>query len=614
MGSKGSGRGAQTAMMEEMLELQKEQSDYFKPEYEHANEQVFGTYEDDVYEQVAVLDADPDSDTYGEQLTNPDGSLMFENGDLISRGELIKDGRIHEFENFEFTNPFANLENPYADIRTDFDNPASGMDSVAAGMTNVAAGAIDPSAGLEDWSAGMTNVAAGAKNMYANMQNQFAGMENAYAGLENQYEGMENAFEDATIDTRAAEFQAQQVAQQQANIMQGLRGAAGSSGVAALAQTMANQGQLQAQQASAGIAQQERQNQMMRMQESSRMQQMQRGEAARLQSQEAQGAMTIQQQERAGAARVDEMRASGAMSAQQQRIAGAQALQGYQAQASGQLQGLQFQGAAEQQRQYLSGAQALQDAQLRAGMQMQNLQFQGDQWADEMNAAQENLVAQGAWAQEIAAAQGDAAVQQAEFGQLSSVLGMEMGQLAGLQGAFTGAQGNQMAGMSSMAQMFGANAAANQSMWSNIGSTAVSIVSKYFMKCMPKGTNIDCVDGKQAVESIKPGDTIIGYNGSPVKVLQKHEYLEDPTRDVFYQVEFKGEGNKTHKVDVCDMHKIKGIRAKDITENVISKKVYGGVEFSYDLLTEDGGYRIDGIPVNSMIEEMAELITELKNK
>ena len=83
---------------------------------------------------------------------------------------------------------------------------------------------------------------------------------------------------------------------------------------------------------------------------------------------------------------------------------------------------------------------------------------------------------------------------------------------------------------------------------------------------------------------------------------------------MFYQVEFKGKGDKTHKVDVCDMHRIKGVRAKDITENVVSKKVYSGVEFSYDLLTEDQGYRIDSIPVNSMIGEMAELAMELKNK
>ena len=49
--------------------------------------------------------------------------------------------------------------------------------------------------------------------------------------------------------------------QQQANIMQNLRGAAGGSGIAGLAQAMANQGQIQAQRASASIGMQESQNQ-----------------------------------------------------------------------------------------------------------------------------------------------------------------------------------------------------------------------------------------------------------------------------------------------------------------------------------------------------------------
>ena len=62
------------------------------------------------------------------------------------------------------------------------------------------------------------------------------------------------------------------------------------------------------------------------------------------------------------------------------------------------------------------------------------------------------------------------------------------------------------------------------------------------------------------------------------------------------------------------MHKVFGVRAKDIKENVISKKLYSGVKYSYDLLTEDLGYRINGIPVNSMIEELAELAVKLNNK
>tara|TARA_R110002012_G_scaffold141675_1_gene299481 strand:+ start:1114 stop:2007 length:894 start_codon:yes stop_codon:yes gene_type:complete len=84
---------------------------------------------------------------------------------------------------------------------------------------------------------------------------------NPYADMQNQFE--ENIYEDLTVDMRAAEFQKQQGQQQRANILQSLRGAAGGSGVAGLAQTLANQGQLQSQQIAAGIGQQERQNQML---------------------------------------------------------------------------------------------------------------------------------------------------------------------------------------------------------------------------------------------------------------------------------------------------------------------------------------------------------------
>jgi hypothetical protein len=35
--------------------------------------------------------------------------------------------------------------------------------------------------------------------------------------------------------------------------------------------------------------------------------------------------------------------------------------------------------------------------------------------------------------------------------------------------------------------------------------------------------------------------------------------------------------------------------------------VFGGINRSYDLLTEDGGYRMAGVPVNSMIPELNSL-------
>ena len=99
-----------------------------------------------------------------------------------------------------------------------------------------------------------TNPFAGAQNVFAGAQNTYAGLQNQFAGMENMYQGMENRFEDMTVDMRAADFQVQQGQQQRANILQSLRGAAGGSGVAGLAQALANQGQLQTQQIAAGIS------------------------------------------------------------------------------------------------------------------------------------------------------------------------------------------------------------------------------------------------------------------------------------------------------------------------------------------------------------------------
>ena len=156
------------------------------------------------------------------------------------------------------------------------------------------------------------NPFAGARNVFAGAQNPYADLQNQFAGMQNLYEGMENRFEDMTVDMRAADFQVRQGQQQRANILQSLRGAAGGSGVAGLAQALANQGQLQTQQIAASISQQERQNQMMASQEGARIDQLQRG-----------AGMQLQQAERAGAAQLQTQQAAGAMAQQQMQMQGA---------------------------------------------------------------------------------------------------------------------------------------------------------------------------------------------------------------------------------------------------------------------------------------------------
>jgi len=114
---------------------------------------------------------------------------------------------------------------------------------------------------------------------------------NPYADMENPY--AENVYEDLTVNQQQAQFQAQQGAQQRANILGGLRGAAGTSGIAGLAQALAGQGQLQTQQISASIGQQEARNQALAAQGA---QQVQAGAAA-VDLQQRKGEEMVQQAE-----------------------------------------------------------------------------------------------------------------------------------------------------------------------------------------------------------------------------------------------------------------------------------------------------------------------------
>lgn len=98
------------------------------------------------------------------------------------------------------------------------------------------------------------------------------------ADTSNVYKDMENTMEDLTVNTQQADFQAQQANQGIANTMNSMQGAAGGSGIAAMAQAMAGQQAQNMQQASVSIGQQEQANQMA-----------ERNMASQLQTQEAAG-------------------------------------------------------------------------------------------------------------------------------------------------------------------------------------------------------------------------------------------------------------------------------------------------------------------------------------
>ena len=151
------------------------------------------------------------------------------------------------------------------------------MANIKNSPTKLLSGAIS-ALGAYDWGGKRAKSEADAQSEYDKMRGKFMGLEtsNLYGDVSNPYANMENTMEDLTVNQQQAQFEAQQNQQTQANVLQQTRGAAGSSGVAGLAQAMTNQGQLGAQRASGSIGQQEAANQQARAQQAGSLQTMER--------------------------------------------------------------------------------------------------------------------------------------------------------------------------------------------------------------------------------------------------------------------------------------------------------------------------------------------------
>jgi len=129
---------------------------------------------------------------------------------------------------------------------------------------------------------------------------------------------------------------------------------------------------------------------------------------------------------------------------------------------------------------------------------------------------------------------------------------------------------------------------------------------KLAFACVPEQTLVDTPSGPRAIERLEAGDWVTGYFGKPVQIQQKHCYLENPAT-VFLRIGF----DNGAAVDLCGMHRLAGIHARDLRVNqtvaghkITSIEARHGVTRSFDLLTSDKGYQIGGLPVNSMIAEM----------
>ena len=115
---------------------------------------------------------------------------------------------------------------------------------------------------------------------------------NLYANVENKYMNMENTFEDLTINKQQAEFERNMFERQQASVMSNLSAAAGGSGIAGLAQAMAQQSQIAGQRAAGSIGMQEYKNQILSATEASKIQRLERAGEAQAEAQRLSGAET----------------------------------------------------------------------------------------------------------------------------------------------------------------------------------------------------------------------------------------------------------------------------------------------------------------------------------
>ncbi|MES2657666.1 MAG: Hint domain-containing protein [Verrucomicrobiota bacterium] len=142
----------------------------------------------------------------------------------------------------------------------------------------------------------------------------------------------------------------------------------------------------------------------------------------------------------------------------------------------------------------------------------------------------------------------------------------------------------------------------------NLIGTALGLgLAKLQFGCLPEGTRIDTAHGTVKIEDLKSGDTITGFNGSEVRISQIHQYQVDPASSQYLTIHFSNGST----VSASPRHRIDGTPAGTLkigdscgSQVVTRIEALHGVSRSFDLLTGDPGYRIGGIPVNSMIEEM----------
>ena len=149
-------------------------------------------------------------------------------------------------------------ENENDNITNEEQNEKNQGEMVTA-MVGAASQAIEGLTGIVSGLVGQRQRKAEARAAKRDFENTMADFR--AIDTSNPFANIQNTYEDLTVNQQQAQFEAQQQQLGMATAMGQMRGAAGSSGVAAMAQAMANQQSVNLQKSAASIGMQESRNQ-----------------------------------------------------------------------------------------------------------------------------------------------------------------------------------------------------------------------------------------------------------------------------------------------------------------------------------------------------------------
>tara|TARA_Y100001963_G_scaffold41662_1_gene58343 strand:- start:2496 stop:3452 length:957 start_codon:yes stop_codon:yes gene_type:complete len=204
-------------------------------------------------------------DRFDEHFNKTSSTYMYDNsGELIGQKQAtineIQD-KINKKQNENTTSNTEGNESESLATSTGADEKGGKMAGYVGAIVAAAQNALEGAAGIAGGLIGRRQREREARLAGEDFQAQMTALRRQ--DVDNPFQNVQNTFEDLTVNQKEAEFLAGQQQLGMATTMSQMRRTVGSSGLAGMAQAMANQQSINLQKASASIGQQEVANQAM---------------------------------------------------------------------------------------------------------------------------------------------------------------------------------------------------------------------------------------------------------------------------------------------------------------------------------------------------------------